>query len=496
VFKAFTIDQGEAVFVRQHVDVAIVGAGLAGTLTAVHLLRQPAPLRVVLIERSGRFGPGVAYGTQDEHHLLNVPAERMSAFADEPDHFRAWAARRLPDLAPGAFLPRRLYGTYLGELLEEAAAQAPPNALERVVGEAVDVRRTRDALELRLADGRRIACERCVVATGSPPAPTPIPLPDDDPRVVRDPWAAPLAPAPAAEPTLAIGTGMTAVDVVLSHHHAPATPRRDAVPVAGPVLAVSRRGRLPRAHLPGLRAPAPAPALPAQPASLASVERLVLDHVGAMRAHGYDWRDAVDSLRPVTPALWQLLPTAERRRFVRERARSWEVRRHRLAPSVADRLARLRAARGLRVAAARIVGVRAAREALTVELASADGAVRQIRCARVVVCTGTIGDVTRTPDRLLRALLQRGQAVPDALRLGLRTTADGALLDASGHADGRLLTLGPLRRGELWESTAAGEIRLQAQALAAHLHATAAAPSYTDACARLGIRSVATDVRR
>ena len=52
-------------------------------------------MRVVLIERSGRFGPGVAYSTQDPQHLLNVPAQGMSAFCDEPSHFLEWSASRL-----------------------------------------------------------------------------------------------------------------------------------------------------------------------------------------------------------------------------------------------------------------------------------------------------------------------------------------------------------------------------------------------------------------
>ena len=45
--------------------IAIVGAGFSGTMTAVQLARQAAgrPLRVVIIEPSGKFGSGVAYGT-------------------------------------------------------------------------------------------------------------------------------------------------------------------------------------------------------------------------------------------------------------------------------------------------------------------------------------------------------------------------------------------------------------------------------------------------
>ena len=67
--------------------VAIVGAGLSGTLVAVNLLRYATrPLRIVMIERRGDFGPGVAYSTTDPQHRLNVPAARMSAFETAPLH--------------------------------------------------------------------------------------------------------------------------------------------------------------------------------------------------------------------------------------------------------------------------------------------------------------------------------------------------------------------------------------------------------------------------
>ena len=68
--------------------IAIVGAGFCGTMIAVHLLRGGVRnARIVLIERSGRFTAGVAYGTAFSCHVLNVPTGRMSPFADDPDHF-------------------------------------------------------------------------------------------------------------------------------------------------------------------------------------------------------------------------------------------------------------------------------------------------------------------------------------------------------------------------------------------------------------------------
>ena len=162
--------------------VAVVGGGFSGTLTAVQLLRRAAAgTRVLLIERSGDFGPGVAYGTPDDRHVLNVPAARMSACADEPDDLVGWAG-----VAPDAYLPRRVFGEYLRARLAAAAARSAAR-LERVTGEVRRIRPAPGALELVLDGGRHVACDRAVLALGALPAAAPCELPCD-PRVVADPW--------------------------------------------------------------------------------------------------------------------------------------------------------------------------------------------------------------------------------------------------------------------------------------------------------------------
>jgi uncharacterized NAD(P)/FAD-binding protein YdhS len=76
--------------------------------------------------------------------------------------------------------------------------------------------------------------------------------------------------------------------------------------------------------------------------------------------------------------------------------------------------------------------------------------------------TGPVMDVRALDDSLVRFLLASGQARPGPHGLGFATAADGALL---GPMQDRLWTLGGLRRGDLWESTAIPEIRVQAREL-------------------------------
>jgi uncharacterized NAD(P)/FAD-binding protein YdhS len=66
-------------------------------------------------------------------------------------------------------------------------------------------------------------------------------------------------------------------------------------------------------------------------------------------------------------------------------------------------------------------------------------------------------------------LLDAGLAAPGPLGLGLATDPDGRCSEG-------VYALGALRRGELWETTAVPEIRVQADAIAATI-ATGAASS-------------------
>ena len=135
---------------------AVIGGGLSGTLQAIHLLREGAE-RVLLIERGRAPGRGVAYGTDRPEHLLNVPARRMSAFPDDPDHFVRWFAARGGGTAED-FAPRMLYGDYVVELLEKAG-----DRIEVIRGEAVAVDRGR----VSLGGGHAIEADCVVLALGN-----------------------------------------------------------------------------------------------------------------------------------------------------------------------------------------------------------------------------------------------------------------------------------------------------------------------------------------
>ena len=432
----------------------VVGGGAAGTLVALHLLRAGPPSDVTIIERTSRLGAGLAYSTTDPCHLLNVRCDGMSAYPEEPGHFTAWAMRNGLAVGGDDFAPRREYARYLEEQLAAAASVTRPSRLTVLCSEVTGIMQASTRTVL-LADGSRISADRVVLATGNRLPAGPAELAAAGDRHVRDPWD--LRWLDGLDPTatvLLVGTGLTAVDVVVS-----LIARRHR----GTIVATSRHGLLPAEHPVDPLPPAPPCVRPGDPAS--ATARGLLRTVREAAAAVDDWRPVVDGLRSVSVAVWHDLPVTERRRFLRHLSRRWEVARHRLAPRPARELRDALARGQLRVHAGRVGEVARTRDGLRVSLNHA-GTTSSIDAAVVVDCTGPNTDPAGGGDPLFRAILARGLARRDPDGLGIQTVADGAVVDRAGRPSEWLYAVGVLRRGADWETTAIPELRAQAVALA------------------------------
>jgi uncharacterized NAD(P)/FAD-binding protein YdhS len=360
-----------------------------------------------------------------------------------------------------------VYGAYLEFVLRESERLAAPGAsLVQWQGEVVALAAGAGAEPwlMTFADGSRAHADCVVLALGNLPPRDPAlasgAWPTDPARYIRDPWLPGALAHRAPGPALLIGTGLTMVDVALQLQEGGGQR----------IVALSRGGLLPHAHRIGGAPPSQGVPVPDATTSLTALLRFVRTAAVVAEVGGGDWRDAVNALRPVTSELWAALPAGEQQRFVDRLARYWDVHRHRLAPAVAATVQELRDCGLLTFASGRIRAV--AEHAGGVRVTSserASGQTRELRVASVVNCTGPAGDVLAGGSRLLESLCDAGIARPHRVALGLDTCADGALRDASGHAHDTLFAIGPLRRGELWETTAVPEIRAQAQALAQRL---------------------------
>jgi len=455
----------------QKFTVAVIGGGFTGTTLAAQLVRHSNPsFSVVVIEKSGLPGRGMAYGTECNSHLLNVPARDMSAFPEDGEHFLRWArANHDWQVEPCSFLPRIEYGRYLGTILSEAALSGGKSCLHWKRDEARAISATGDGeIEIQLRSGARILADKVVLALGNFPSSDPN-LPGRDPAsrsgrsrdlYFSSPWSdTSFEGVEHLDSVLLLGSGLSSVDVAVELRH-------KGFP--GAIHILSRHGLLPHFH----KAHSPWPVLwnEHSPRCVRGLLRLVRAQVHEAKQQGIDWRGVVDCLRQVTPQIWQSLPEAEKRRFLRHVRPYWEVHRHRAAPEIARFMDDQTTNGKIQLHAGRITNYRENGPRVEIsycERKSGEGSCLSVD--RVINCTAPETDCRRLQDPLVTNLLAKGLVRPHPLFLGFDASVEGALIDHDGCISDSLYAVGPARKGSLWESTAVPEIREQVYQLVQHL---------------------------
>jgi uncharacterized NAD(P)/FAD-binding protein YdhS len=453
-------------------DIIIVGGGFCGTALAIQLMRQAKnrALSILIVDRQGTLGRGVAYGTCDDDHLLNVPAGNMSALDDQPDDFLQYCQQLDPSATSSSFVPRRIYGDYLEQLLAETERQFTTHVtLHRVQGDVHDLRSDEDGrLSVMLHDGRHLTALRVVLATGNERPMTPQGLTarlTDNPRYISDPWQkGALEALDRNSPTLLIGTGLTALDICAT------LSRRTG---SAPIYILSRRGLVPQAHRP-TRTP-----------GKLDYQKLLCEEV--FRAHGYglralaryvrtlakeedDWREVVGALRPHTQHLWTKLSLSDQQRFLRHLRTHWDTHRHRVAPTTYERFQHQVITGAVKLIAGRISNCTESDQGFTIQVSPrGSGQLETISAGHIVNCTGPNVNPKRTSDRLHRQLLDSQMLQADVLGLGLELDEYGGAKGWCDDKPSRLYYLGPMLRGRYWEATAVPELRLFVRRLATKL---------------------------
>lgn len=457
---------------RLRPTIMIIGGGFSGTMTAAQILRRAkqakTPIHVVLVERRGAIGEGVAYSTQDEDHLLNVYASRMSAWPDEPNDFVRWASQRQVNVRANDFLPRRWYGDYIRETLLQTSEQTDNKNLTIIFDEARRVvRHPTGGWMVHFAHQSSLQAEAVILAIGHRPPADPIRNRWVGPktRLIEDPWR-PLATniIRPEDPVVILGSGLTAVDMVISLRQQP----RQA-----PITLLSRHGFLPQIHvespIPPIDCSAMVSAMIAAPggvrirALLHQVRRMVNEAT----SNGHDWRGVVDGLRPHTATLWQAMALPERQRFLARLRPFWEVHRHRMAPTVGRRLHALLECGEVQLIAGSIESANANVNHVNLVINQRAGTgTHEVCTSWVVNCTGPLPSNSVSSNSVIGSLLTSGLLRPDPLSIGIDTTSNGNVLSATGEAVLDLYLVGTLRKPTNWESTAVPELRQQAANIA------------------------------
>jgi uncharacterized NAD(P)/FAD-binding protein YdhS/uncharacterized RmlC-like cupin family protein len=452
--------------------IAIIGGGFSGTLLATHLLSSDfrSSTRVILIDRSPRFSRGFAYSTSNRFHLLNVPAQNMSAFPNDPNHFLNWAQKRDENITPRSFVPRMFYGEYLETILHRANLDKKPNIkFIRLNDEAIDIEDLKnDSAQILLESGKKFKANKIILATGN--------YFPKNPKIeneefyssdfyVKDPWSSKaLQNLSDTADLLFIGTGLTMVDKAIE---------LKAKGHKGTIYTLSRHGFLPSTHK-----------LDLQPIEV-SYESLIekskqsnfsivdILHDIKTKIHHLDntedWRQVIDKLRPHVQTLWQSLTGRDKQRFLKRLRPLWDIHRHRMAPEISLMLQSMISESQLKIHAGKILEYKINEETEKVAISYLDKVskeVKTITVSRVLNCSGLEFDFCQIEDPLLSKLLNDGTIRPDSLSLGFEASSDGALIDKDAKISEVLFTLGPALKGKLWETTAVPEIRSQAYKLA------------------------------
>jgi uncharacterized NAD(P)/FAD-binding protein YdhS len=418
--------------------IAIVGGGASGLLVALNLARKSQDsLHITIVEPRNVLGEGIAYSTQDEGHVLNVPAGRMSAFMDHPEHFMQWIG-----CDKNTFAPRRAYARYLQETLQ--SLDLSKINLRHIQDKAISVAQEGAEWKVVVAGGEELFANAVVLAIGHGES-FQIPGVGKDltsKRYLADPWR--LTVSAVDGHLIGIGTGLTFIDHALTHI------RRNST---NTVTGISRNGLIPEAHL----------AHRADPLEVPSIARENPEEMRRFIEEADDWRAAQDGIRHQLPDIWHRWSEQMKASFLDHDLRWWNVHRHRLAPEIAEEVRLAIDSGRIRVVKSGVSGVKEIDDGITVELSTGES----LKGDALVNC---LGYRVAGEESLIETLIASGLAQEGPLGLGVKTDYPRFnLLDGNGRPQENVFVIGPVLFGERFETTAIPELREQADLIAGQL---------------------------
>ena len=446
-------------------NIVVIGGGFTGVAFVIHAIRAcPAgvDLDFTIVEPSAELGRGIAYGTSDPLHRINVPSDRMSLFAGDSTHATRWLKAHdaidagSSDGQGSYYVSRARYGEYVAATLDDVVADATD------AGSQVRVRHRRasatavrkiESGEFRytvtLDDGTHLDAHRVALCFGHTPSKPPGVIDEHalhDPRLITHPWATDALQAiPPDASVLLVGTGLTMADVAVTLIERAHT---------GRITAISRRGLRAQPH--GLFSDA-ADFLDnaAPPFSALELVRKLRQRIARDGAR-IGWQPAADALRFDLPRIWNALPAREQNRVVKRLLPFWDVQRFRIAPQIHAAIEQAIENGQMSVITAGIVGISYVAGRFSASLRRPGGTHETQAFDAVVFCTGPARDIDRNP--LVKSLLEAGLARLDAVRIGLDTNLRSQLRNAGGEVSPGLLAFGPMTRGSFGEMTGAPDI--------------------------------------
>ncbi len=452
--------------------VGIIGGGFTGTMTAVQLIKQTdLPVEIIIINEAGSLNRGVAYNPYSKEHLLNVVTTKMSAFADQPNHFLNWIMAR-PDfsssdenIVANAFMPRYLYGEYLENIWQEALQMASSKDIKvQVINDKVtDIDKYESCITVYFKSKKTVTVDYCVIATGNQ-EPANVKICNmsfyDSINYFKNSWLSDCVNnVRKIKSILIIGNGLTMVDTVLGlleNNY------------KGKIYSISPNGFniLPHRHN-GLKYNKLVEELHDK-AGLLEVFSLVHKHIKKVRKFGVSAEAVIDSIRPYTQQIWKRFSIEEKKTFMARFRHLWGVARHRIPLHIHDKLQKLRIEGRLKIIAGKLLDIEDESGVITVEYYNKkNGHKENLKVSRVINCSGPDSNIEKMDMNFLQNCFFKNIITQDELKLGiLANTETFEIINNKGEQSNNLFTLGSNLRGQLWESTAVNELRSQSESLA------------------------------
>ncbi|UVW28154.1 FAD/NAD(P)-binding protein [Massilia sp. H6] len=464
-------------------QVVVVGGGFSGTMAAIQLARLAAgrPVSVTVVNTGYQPACGVAYDTACMEHLVTLPAHMLSAFPDNLLHFVEWLQTQdrardpemqalEPDRLPEAFVSRRLYGRYLQSLMHEYVGELRVNGvtIRYLDGEAVDVEHVvPTGAHVVLRDGRRLPAHRIILATGNeapagPPGYSSAAV-TGHPGWVANPWSdwlPHLAGTDRNRDVVLLGTGLTAVDIMLT------LLRLDW---RGSITALSRHALLPLPHfsagerMEGTQDWPPA-GVDLTGLRLQELLDLFSEHAARVTLAGGHPARLLGKIGPQVTPIWRNLNLADKQLFVSRYATRFKILRQQIAPSLHAELQQAVAQQKIRICRGSVLAVETDQKQLCVRIQDGPDPlrVRTLRADLVVNCLGPNVRMADTTSPILRQLLDKKLIEPDDMNMGIRVDTSLRALVNGDQVSPLVLAMGPLLRGTFWDSIALPHLRQQA----------------------------------
>ena len=436
--------------------IAIVGGGISGTLTVLNLIKQSESLlKIIWFDAKNKFCKGFAYSTSEEQHLLNVRANNMSIFADEPTHFVNWLSKHHPQFNANDFVPRKLFGEYVQSTFDELKNTNSLISLLQITEEVTTIDKINNEFEIKASQKYKV--QKVVLALGNflPAHPRSISKEFiESQNYFQNAFHSSIIHQVILKKSITIiGSGLTMIDVLISlHHHS----------YSGKINIISPHAYIPQGHIEN-PLPSVKPFIEENKTyTLIELFSLVNQQLKKAKRENLNPHSVIDVMRPHLQSIWLNFSLTEQQQFLRHLRHKWGVGRHRAPSESMAIFNKLQSSGAINLVKGRLYDIKTIDHGFEIHYSNLKTNKLSLKTEFIINCTGPESDYLKVPSKLVQNLIKNEVFGPDSIHYGINSAKNGEI-------SSNLYTIGPPLKGILWESTAVPEIRLQAKDLAAKI---------------------------